>query len=213
MIDAENYYTVRVRDGTWNRPDENQQAILSLQAKVEKMAKSKDNRNKAKNSNKKDGEMKQTPKKPNKGKGANYPAWKTTPPKAADKLKAKYVKGDATAWYWCKKKKRYCGKNQRLRQESKSGQVQPEQMGQIASPIGGNLHRIRFRIPRMRACRVHSRVGCCGAMTMVGSTNSVDRWLVETPPAQCISDCLVGPVMTLCHTTSPSLKGGNGWHG
>jgi hypothetical protein len=63
----------------------------------------------------------------------------------------------------------------RLRQQSKSGQVQAEQTGQIASPIGGNLRRIQFRITRTRARRVHSRVGYCVAMAMVGYTNSVDR--------------------------------------
>ncbi|CAJ1940815.1 unnamed protein product, partial [Cylindrotheca closterium] len=89
MQDAENYYKNRVRDQTWNRPDENQQAILSLKAEFKQIKNSKKSESgKKKDNDKKSGggKKKGKGKTNNKQKSLNVPAWKSTAPKAEDKL-------------------------------------------------------------------------------------------------------------------------------
>ncbi|CAJ1933460.1 unnamed protein product [Cylindrotheca closterium] len=111
MQDAENYYKNRVWDQTWNRPDENQQAILSLKAEFKQIKNSKKPESgKKKDNDKKSGGGKNRGKgkNNNRQKSSNVPAWKTTAPKAEDKLKAKYVDGDSKPWYWCEALKKYC---------------------------------------------------------------------------------------------------------
>ncbi|CAJ1945331.1 unnamed protein product [Cylindrotheca closterium] len=98
MQDAKNYYKNCVHDQTWNCPDENQQAILLLKAEFKQIENSKRSESgKKKDNDKKSGGGKHegTGKNNSKQKSSNVSAWKTTAPKAEDKLKAKYVNGDS----------------------------------------------------------------------------------------------------------------------
>lgn len=103
MQDAENYYKTRVRDETWNRPDDHDQAILSLRAEIQQLKNSK--KPEKKRDKRADGNKGKGPKKT---RNKDVPTWKTTPPDAINKLKAKYIEGDQKAWYWCEKLQKYC---------------------------------------------------------------------------------------------------------
>jgi hypothetical protein len=93
---AENFYTRKMEDGSWNEPTEDQKRIIALTAQITKSettvrkdkAKPRDNKGKQANKNGK--------------KEYELPKWKTTPPKG-DQPKTKVV--DKRTYHWCHKHK------------------------------------------------------------------------------------------------------------
>lgn len=93
MQQAENKYKIRVQNKTWKAPSKQDEQLLALQAKVKQL---ESKRQKNPSTPKKDKEKQ--PKKKDKGKKIEYPAWVYKAP--TDGKKSKVVEGKT--YYWCK---------------------------------------------------------------------------------------------------------------
>jgi len=89
MTRSKDYYQTKVRDGTWAQPDDQEQQIIALQAKLSEFSGSP-KFYQGKQGDDKKGKGKGEGKGKNGKKGNEESNWRTKAPPAADKLKAKY---------------------------------------------------------------------------------------------------------------------------
>jgi len=120
MTRSKDYYQTKVRDGTWAQPDDQEQQIIALQAKLSEFSGSP-KFYQGKQGDDKKGKGKGEGKGKNGKKGNEESNWRTKAPPAADKLKAKYIRGDKKPFYWCEHHKKEVRSTQASRLQQQNG--------------------------------------------------------------------------------------------